>query len=245
VTNVAYASQVDLFASVDFHGRMIVWDGAKFEKVREFKVPEGTLRDVAFSPDDRCLAFGGQLSQLWSWDRIRPSDAPVRHSCGVDAGQIESLVFSPDSKRLFAVLNEGHFCCLTLATQQITSFRTAARSRVVTVCPNKNLLAVGLDTGVIQYYELDTLKEVWSHQAHSSPDAQKARVISLAFTPDGRTLASAGMDGTVRLWHVETKQELMHFEGMPCQVNHLAFAPDGLTLAAALHNGEIWLWQAN
>jgi WD40 repeat protein len=91
---------------------------------------------------------------------------------------------------------------------------------------------------------LDPLTEIASHQAHSKVDPKIADVVALAFTPDGKTLASGGIDGTVRLWHVDTRQELLRFDGMPAQVNHLAFSPDGLTLAAALHNGEIWLWQA-
>ena len=53
-------------------------------------------------------------------------------------------------------------------------------------------------------------------------------VWSVAFSPDGMTLASAGQDSTVRLWDVETGQEKFSIlKGHTHRVYSVAFSPDG------------------
>jgi WD40 repeat protein len=67
-------------------------------------------------------------------------------------------------------------------------------------------------------------------------------VWALAFSPDGRTLASAGFDGTVRLWDIANGQLRTTFWGHTDQVDTLAFAPDGQLLASGSHDGTVRLW---
>src|SRR5262249_27998885 len=52
-------------------------------------------------------------------------------------------------------------------------------------------------------------------------------IICLALSPDGRTLASAGRDGTLRLWEVLTGREIRRFDGHADNVSCLAFSPNG------------------
>jgi WD40 repeat protein len=60
-----------------------------------------------------------------------------------------------------------------------------------------------------------------------------AGVGAVAFAPDGRTLASGGNDGTVRLWDVATGKEVRRFGPEPGRVLRLWFTPDGRVLIAA------------
>src|SRR5262249_820031 len=68
-------------------------------------------------------------------------------------------------------------------------------------------------------------------------------VNSVAFSPDGLTLASGSKDATVRLWDVKTGQTKATLSGLvPCFFS-VAFSPDGLILASS-YGSEVQLWDA-
>src|SRR5262245_53162176 len=70
-------------------------------------------------------------------------------------------------------------------------------------------------------------------QGHTQP------VVSVAFSPDGKTLASASYDGTLKLWDVTTAKERTTLQGHTGCVGTVAFNPDGKTLASAIMGSPI------
>jgi WD40 repeat protein len=73
-----------------------------------------------------------------------------------------------------------------------------------------------------------------------------AAVYSLAFSPDGRNLASGDYGGTIGLWNIadpEYPRQLgQSLTGGGAEVNSVAFSPDGHTLASGSDDGTIRLW---
>ena len=70
-------------------------------------------------------------------------------------------------------------------------------------------------------------------------------VWSVAFAPDGRTLAAGDGGGAVRFWDVAAGRERQRFAWDVGPVQALAFAPDGLTCAAGGATGRVVLWDVD
>jgi hypothetical protein len=69
-------------------------------------------------------------------------------------------------------------------------------------------------------------------------------VTSLAFSPDGQRLASAGPEGTLKVWDAATGQETLTLKGHTGDVASVAFSPDGARIASAGPEGTLKVWDA-
>src|ERR1700682_1022795 len=68
---------------------------------------------------------------------------------------------------------------------------------------------------------------------------------ALAWGPDGRTLVSAGVDGTIRFWDVAAGKEVRQGRGLPnVGLQAITYFPDGKSIATKANEGMIRIWDA-
>jgi WD40 repeat protein/ABC-type dipeptide/oligopeptide/nickel transport system ATPase subunit len=98
---------------------------------------------------------------------------------------------------------------------------------------------------VPSYTEGKTFGRLWEvlYNIHeiNRLEGHSGRVKSVAFAPDGKTIASSSDDNTIKLWNLEEK-ELRTFTGHSNGVSSVAFAPDGKTIASSSDDKTIKLW---
>jgi COMPASS component SWD3 len=85
--------------------------------------------------------------------------------------------------------------------------------------------------------KLENASLAYTLTGHSHP-------FSLAFSPDGQTLASGSWDDTIKLWQLSTRQEIANLTGHSGDIRCVVISPDGQTLASCSEDKVIKLWQS-
>jgi RNA polymerase sigma factor (sigma-70 family) len=242
------------------NGNFAVWDLAtgklRFER-------QSTTFAVAISPDGTMLATAGRTSKngdpVILWD-LRTGDK-LRTLPG-NMYQVFHLAFSPDGKTLAAVsCKDSSFAppksvrpeyvrlwdVATGKLQELEGHKGGATS--VAFSRDGTLLATAGHDGIMILWDTATRKPlrkielVEEPYLHRKGDGfESGGILDVAFAPDGKTLATANHDGTIRLFETATGKQLRVLRGHANSVRSVAFAPDGKVLASGSADQTICLW---
>jgi WD40 repeat protein len=88
------------------------------------------------------------------------------------------------------------------------------------------------------------LYDVRNRRAFPPLRSHTARLWSVAFAPDGKTVASTSNDGTIKLWNVATRQVALNLRGHIGPVSSAFFSSDGRWMATSGVDATVRLWPA-
>lgn len=234
-----------------------------------------SILSLAFSPDGRTLAVGGHSSSIGDngsggfvdlWDLTSPSHpvrlerAPTPAPRSFDFfSSVESLAFSSDGRTLAAgrasddvtIWNVSKSGDLTLAGKTLFACTSSANPflAALSFSPDGHTLATtcnGANDDSASAVALWNTADPAHPTLRGQPLAVDKTVDSVAFSPDGHTLAAGSKDSDVHLWNVTDPDHPgtlgKALTGPANPVLSVAFSPDGHTLAAGSADNAVYLW---
>lgn len=209
---------------------------------------EQPIRTVAFSPDGRLLATGGdgQVVHTWSAETGEAMASFVGHT-----GTVGTVMFAGNSELLSGSADKGAFVWNAepdwILERTIGSIQDASvlADRVMALDFNTDGSLLVAGGGVpSRSGEVKLFSTSDGSLVRSLPEPHTDGVLGVRFSPDGSMIATCGADKYVRVFQTATGELIRPFEGHTEYVLGVAWKADGLTLASCGADATIRVWNA-
>lgn len=233
------------------------------ENPENLQIEMPNVRSLAISPDGKILAAGGWVSTLNDgggrldhgivklWDMTTGSElATLRHSgyretesgSSFRSNVVRELQFSPDGKSLFAGDQLG-FAVWDLSTKQQMWHSDVGLTRNLEISPDGKLLAVPTSSSSPEGLTGTKLIDLPTRRKKSHfPRGRSGVIYDIAFSPDGKLLATAGSDCKVTVWNVEDESSV-YLDRIGWTLNAVSYSPNGQTIVCAGEGGVVKLYE--
>lgn len=243
-----------ILASIDWQEKSAIhlWDASSGQPLgtllqNDSRNPQRSPGSIKFSPQGKVLACGYSDGEIILWEVARRE--PIKHGVIHPNGGVFSLAFSPDGKTLASGGTDGTIILWDTASMQsvgqlLEGFYSESEETIV-FSPDGRILAY---TGVENPNNLSTiiLWDIAAEQPIGKFQTENGFIHTLAFSPEGNILASAGEGSRIILWDVEALQPLLEIEREESSGTlSIAFSPNGKTLAAASRNRTIKMYDTS
>jgi WD40 repeat protein len=251
VTSVAWTPDGKTLVTAGGYDRTIrLWDGTTGKELRSWVAHETDVTHVAVSSDGKTLASGSRSlaeSSVGLWEGATGKE--IRALGGRDVKGVFGLAFAPDGKLLACGGADQKVRIWDVPSgKEVATYSCKAVVGCLAFSPDGKMLAVGTDvvrvlgdlgSGQIQLWDVE------KHQLRASVGVYFGAVVAaIAWSPDGRILASVSMRGkAIDLWDGAVRRHGKPLVGPTERVSSLTFAPDGRRLAAGSWDGRVRVWE--
>lgn len=251
VNALAISPDSNTLASASDHKIVKLWDLNTQKVLASLSGHSQAAKSVAFSPDGKILATASddKTIKLWQIETLEEICTLLGHSHAV-----KSVAFSPDGQilasgswdktiKLWDVNTGTEICTMTGHQLQVNS---------VAFSPQGQLLASASYDRTIRLWQIPGLegspRVLQNRPCYSllgTLSGHAWAVLTVAFSPDGKILATGSDDNTIKLWEVNTGQLICTLVGHSWSVVAVAFTADGETLLSASCDKTVKLWRVS